>query len=128
VQDLTKLGYKWPDAVDDVVMNPPHASNATQSAPTAQGTGKDGSRKGPALEEESERLVLKETSEAVQASMRNPRAPLLPRWWCKQPDVLLVIVYNHATPVHVIELLNRAYGAMFFKVGPAPGNCICVFI
>lgn len=114
-QDLTSIGYHWPPLVAASssgvstgaadILSQPLQSHRHKAPPP------------PAVQMEPVRNITNASREAVELYTVSPdhTAPLLPRWWCKQPDLLLIIMYNHPVHARTVELLNRAYRSMFYK-------------
>jgi hypothetical protein len=118
VQDLTSIGYKWPKVVDASSSTARHArwhkGQLPNQPPLARSQeGNNNAAAGP-----EDQLILQASEKAVHeyASNVNDSTPMLPRWWCKQPDIMLIVAYNSPVLFRTINLLNRAYRAMFFQV------------
>eukprot|EP00884_Botryococcus_braunii_P021244 jgi/Botrbrau1/7803/Bobra.0159s0231.1 len=116
VADLTSIGYQWPAVVEasssginsgasDILNQPLHTRRHNVQSP-------------PAIVLEPVHNITNASREAVELYTTNPdhTSSFLPRWWCQQPDLVLVIMYNHPVHIRTVELLNRAYRSMFHKV------------
>lgn len=102
-QDLTDMGYQWPPVV----------------------ARKDRSVLGSEFGVQPVTEVNQTAVALYENSASNLVDPLLPSWWCKQPDIILVIMYKKpAKSAADIALLDRAYRPMFHKVRSSLLPCV----
>lgn len=116
-QDLTSIGYHWPPLVTARTSGVSTGAADILSQPLQSSSRRHHPPPPPLLQMEPIRNITTASRDAVEQYTINPdhTAPLLPRWWCRQPDLVLIIMYNHPVHARTVELLNRAYRSMFYK-------------